>query len=484
MKWNLSVLTALVVTVALSAIAFAGPVKTHVAEFAVTGAPNSQELKVTLQGILSSRLSPDIVTLVEKPDQAEFLVIGSYALFGKMFSMDILIKNTKKDSVVKVFEQGGGEEDVIPAIDRLAEKINAKLLKNAAIAVPAIQTTSTAAVQPAYILPTEPSSKNTSDSWSSPPLEGVFSSIATGRVLHSDTRELFIAGDQTIRAYLINKNDFKPIAETTIPAPGKILAIDTADLDKDGIPELFVTVIDREKPASRVYQFNGTGFAVVAENLPWFFRGIGTSVSSRKIYAQEIENGGSYYGDVKELSKSAAGFTTTGPQKLPRIGNIFNFILLGNTSQNDTYVVLDEDGYLVVHSSDGAEVWKSSDKFGGSELFFNSKPRKHARLKNDLQRRSFLEQRITILKDGTLLVPRNEGSFSFGNNRSYDKYALYGLEWNGAVLKEKWHTRTSPGYLADYAFDQASGEIFLLEVVKKSGIFSSGKSVVSITRLY
>ena len=31
----------------------------------------------------------------------------------------------------------------------------------------------------------------------------------------------------------------------------------------------------------------------------------------------------------------------------------------------------DEDGYLIVYTADGSELWKSGDKFGGSESYFN-----------------------------------------------------------------------------------------------------------------
>lgn len=486
MKLMLSVLAVLVLLTTVAGSAHAAPLKTHIPEFAVTGSPNSQELKQTLQKILASRLNPELAQLVEKPEQAELLVVGSYALFGKIFSMDVFIKSRETGIVAKVFEQGEGQEDVIPALGRLARKIDAELAKKTAPTSPTAPTTSSAAVQiPAkgsYVIQSEPSAKDAPGSWSSAPLDGVFNSIATGRTLPSGEQELFIAGDQNVRAYLTGK-ELKLVAEMSIPAPGKVLAIDTADLDADGSPELYVSIIDRASPASRVYQYTGSTFVPIAENLPWFFRSIGTDVVSRKIYAQEINNGGKYYGDVKVLSKSTAGFTTKDPQKLPQGGNIFNFIRLNGVSGITNYVMLDEDGYLVLHSPDSAEVWRSSEKYGGSERFFNNEQQNYSRSNRDLHRWTFLEQRMTLLKDGTLLVPRNEGSFSFGNNRSFDKYTLFAFEWTGAVLKEKWHTRTSPGYLADYAFDQASGNVFLLEVVKKSGFFSSGKTVISINKV-
>ncbi len=471
----------------------AKPIRIHVAQFNVTGAANSQELKQTLQEILSSRLTTDQMLLVEKPDQADRVVIGSYAQFGKMFSLDVRIKNSGDDSLVKVFEQGEGQEDVIPAIGRLAKKIDAELAKRAVIDVPVLMAPEPPPVAPAaslpivketYVVRSETSAKEASGSWSSAPLDGVFNSIAMGRTLPSGERELFVSGEQTIRAYLKGK-ELKLIAEVTIPLSGKILALDSADLDKDGTLELYVTIIDRESPSSRVYQFNGTTFVTIAEKLPWFFRAIGTDIHSRIVYAQEIDNEGKYYGGVKELTKSDARFTVKEAQTLPHSATIFNFNRLGGVAAKGPgglVVVLDEDGYLAMYPPDGTEAWKSGEKYGGSESFFKIEP-KYRRSTGDLLRWTFLEQRITQLKDGTLLVPRNEGAFTIGNNRSFDKYSLFGFEWTGAVLKEKWHTRPSPGYLADYSFDQTAGEILLLEVVKKPGMFTKGKSVISINKV-
>ncbi|HIJ88968.1 MAG TPA: VCBS repeat-containing protein [Desulfuromonadales bacterium] len=497
-----------------AAIAQENPIKVHVSLFNVTGAANSQELKQTLQEILTSRLDSAQIMLVEKPEQAERIVIGSYAQFGKMFSLDILIKNGTNGNLVKVFEQGEGQEDVIPALGRLARKIDAELAKRTAKAVPAATASTVpvavpvpapptpvlspvaaapsapppAAAQtpvkapPAYVITPEPSAKELPGSWSSAPLDGVFTSIATGRTLPSGERELFVANDRTIRAYLKGR-ELIQLAEVTIPHPGKILAIDTADLDSDGTPELYVSIIDREASSSRVYSFNGTAFSLLAENQMWFFRGLGSDFSTRTIFAQEIEAGGKYYGAVKELVKSGTRFTTKNSLRLPRTGNIFNVAKLSGASGTEYYVVLDEDGYLVVYPPDGAEVWKSSEKFGGSEGIVSTGAQSYSRATGDLPRWTFLEQRMTLLKDGTLLVPHNEGSFSFGKNRSFDRYSLFGFTWTGAVLKEKWHTRQSPGYLADYACNEASGEVVLLEVVQKSGMFTKGKTVISINRI-
>ena len=509
MKSFAPVVAVLALFLTVAGVSHASPPKIYVAEFTVTGVPDNPELKLTLQGILSSRLNPDLVQLVEKQDLAELMVIGSYALFGKMFSLDVLIKERENGKITKAFEQGEGQEDIIPAVGRLARKIDVELAKRAAAvtsATPATNAPAAVAVPPPptpvltvppappspgslqspaktpYVVLPKSSAKDSPGSWSSAPLDGVFSSIATGRILSSGERELFVADDRTIRAYL-KGSELKLVAKITIPHPGKILTIDSADLDRDGVPELYVSIIDRETPSSRIYSFDGAVFTVLAKDQAWFYRGIGNELISRTIFAQEIEAGGKFYGTVKELVKSGNHFTTKNSHGLPRSGNIFNFIKLSGVSGKDFYVVLNEDSYLVVYPPDGAEAWKSSEKFGGSEGVVTTGAQNYSRSTGDLPRWTFLEQRLTLLKDGTLLVPHNEGAFSFGNNRSFDKYSLFGFTWTGAVLKEKWHTRQSPGYLADYTYNQASGEVVLLEVIQKSGMFSKGKSVISINRI-
>ena len=255
MNLRLPILISLILSVAVSGISNAGATKTHVPPFNVSGAPNSQELKLTLQEILTSRLNPALVQLVEKPDQADLLIVGSYAQFGKMFSLDARIKDTGSDSLTKVFEQGEGQEDVIPAIGRLALKINGEVAKRPVLVVPEATkpplpvvplptVTSPPVAKETFAIRSEPSAKKTTDGWTSAPLDGVFSSLAVGRTLAGGDRELFVAGEHTIQMYL-KGSGLKLVSEITVPVPARIIAIDTADLNRDGLPELYVSIIDR-----------------------------------------------------------------------------------------------------------------------------------------------------------------------------------------------------------------------------------------------
>ena len=491
--------------VAAPCVCPAAPLKTYVAEFNVVGAPNRDELKVTLQGLLASRLNPNQVQLVEKPDQAELLLAGSYALFGKMFSIDVLLKNSLSGTMTKVFEQGESQDDLIPAFGRLAQKLEQELAKAqhvAAVAPMPATSPLPAPVAPkiaappaaykvaapvareeeSYVVKSGSPAGNTPGTWTSDPLTGVFTSLALGRSLPSGEREIFVAGEHSIR-YLRKGTELKQVAEISIPVPARVLAIDSADLDRDGIPELYVTVVDRKTVSSRVYRPTDAGLELIAENQPWLYRGLGFDFKDRTIFVQGVSGEGEYVNGVAELAKSGLRFETRNSRILPPPGNIFNFTRFHDASGAEKLVVMDEDGYLIIHAADGSELWKSSDKYGGSATSFNYESVAQSRGKTTKYRWNFLEQRITALPDGTLLVPRNEGSISIGNNRSYNKHTLFGLQWSGAVLREAWHTRQAPSYLADYAYDPAKREVVLLEVVQQAGLFGSGRTTLSINKL-
>lgn len=485
--------------------AAAAPLKTFVAEFNVAGVQNREELKVTLPGLLASRLNPDLVQLVEKPDQAELLLNGSYALFGKMFSVDVLLKNSLTGTISKVYEQGENQDDLLPAFGRLAQKLDRELARIQPVAAPpvvpvaAVLTTKSAAkvdvpavanmvetpvakAGEGYVVKSNVPALNTPGSWSSAPLEGVFSSIALGRILPDGDREIFVAGGQSIR-YLLKGSELKEVAAVTIPVSAKIIAIDSADLDKDGVPEIYVSIIDRKTVSSRVYQPAPGGLELIAENQPWLYRGFGLELKDRMVLVQTVASTGDYQSGVAELSKSGRSFKAGKSRNLPGHANIFSSTRFRDAAGVEKWIVIDEDGYLIISAADGSDLWKSSEKFGGSETYFNYDTVAKSRAKANLYRWNFLEQRITVLADGTLIMPRNEGSLSFGNNRTFNKHTLFGLQWNGSILREAWHTRQTPSYLADYAYIPASREVVLLEVVQRAGLFGSGKSVVSINKL-
>jgi hypothetical protein len=324
--------------------------------------------------------------------------------------------------------------------------------------------------------------RTASGGWLSQRLSGELIAIAPGKLMADGSQDFYIAGERSLRLY--RKSDsLKLLAEVTFEAREKVLGIDSADLDKDGMPEAYVTVMDGETLASQVWVADGNNLKRLAAKLPYYFRGIALDGGEHKIYVQQMSSDRDYFGDISELAKSGNSYEAKNPFKLPRFGYLYNFNRFRDSTGAANWVVLNEDGYLIVYSQSGEELWRSSDKFGGSETYFLREDLANVRTTGDPNRWVFLEQRITVTPAGDVIVPRNDGMFVIGNNRAYKKSSVYCFAWNGSALDEKWRTKQSQNYLPDYFYDHGRRELVNLEVVKKEGILTGGASMVAVRKV-
>jgi hypothetical protein len=146
-------------------------------------------------------------------------------------------------------------------------------------------------------------------------------------------------------------------------------------------------------------------------------------------------------------------------------------------------LVMNDDGYLIVNDAEGKELWRTSDKFGGSDVSFKRDDTQNMQFTGSRYRWRFLEQRLTVLPSGEVVVPQNSGTFVVGNQRSYKKSTVFAFAWNGSSLEERWHLKEAPSYLADYVLDAEGKELLLLQVVKREGIVDKGASILAIKRI-
>ena len=469
-------------------------IRAYVPPFAVTGAQNRDELKGVLQTLLSSRLSGEGMIAVDSPVGADITVSGSYVSFGKVFSMDAVAKNSAGSVLSRAFIQGDSQDELIPAVGKLAKILTDDLSKItipvASRQPPAVQAPQHGALPAAELVrPEQPAGssadiiraqsieRSSGSNWVSQRITGAMNGIAEGRTLANGEREIFVTGKHSLSYYRLGK-ELKLVTEVPLPAQKVILSVDAVDLDGDGVPEIYLTVMDGDYLASQVWEPGKNSLKMIADNLQYFFRGISMNGKAKRIYAQERGLDGEYYGDVYELVKTGDKFSVKNPIKLPRFGNIYNFNRFTDSRGKSLFVLFNPDDYLLVYSPDGEELWKSSDKFGGSDLHFNKSTGPGASTTVSLSRYTFLDQRIVVTGQGEIIVPQNSGFFSVGDSRNYSKSAVVAFYWNGSSLEERWRTRQSQNYLADFGYDEATKELILLEVVQTEGLISKGASAI------
>ncbi|HJV34376.1 hypothetical protein [Geomonas sp.] len=502
--------------------AFASPIKTFIKDFTVS-APAPDNLKSTLKTLLASRLRGDGIEIVETEAEAEVVVFPSYTQLGKMFSLDAVAKSAPGRQVATAYEQGDNPDTVIASLGKLAGKLKEEITKGYTVAaapapvqaapvqtapvqaapapVPAVPASApavsvptpavsapapvvsaparTTPAPPAALLaepaPAIPAAVITSQGphavWSSPRLAGAQSAVA----LAGPDQFLTVQG----QAILLYRKDakFTVVAQIEVSSRLKVVGLDTIPAPEGGVLA-FVSAIDDGEASSSVYQVSADRFKLLANKVPYLFRSVALFGGPKQLFAQQITSGAQYYGDVFQASFVNGEVKLGKAVKLPSYANIFNFNMFRDKAGNSYTVAFTESGYLAVFSDAGNELWRSEDKFGGSENFIMGHDPEYERFYSNGDKPRFLDQRILVTEGGDLIVPQNSGFMVVGNMRSYTKYSLAGLTWNGSALEESWKTRQGQGYLADYLLDPASRHLVVLEVTQKEGVFGKGASAL------
>jgi hypothetical protein len=474
----------------MAAPSIAAQIRVYISDLNVTGVQNRDEMKTTLQTMLASRLSSDRVTVVGKIAEADTVITGTYVTAGKMFSIDAVATPAQTGkAVIRSFVQGETQDELIPSIGKLAEKLTAELVRVYAVEQPATSTPPVpipAVAQPkpfasGDIIKSQTIEPTVAEEWLSHRLIGAANLIASGITLTDGSREIFLAEERRL-AYYRQGREMKLVAEIPLASTEKIISLDTI-VGSDGILDIIATIIRSGELASQIWRVKDDSLVLTAEKLPYYFRSISLLGGPKKLYAQSMGRNEDFYGDVAEATRVGSVITLKNSLKMPRYGTIYNFNQFRDRDGKTLTTVISSDGYLIVYDQQRSELWRSNDKFGGSELYFQREDDSNLRVSGDKYRWIFMNQRIQVTSKGELLVGRNDGFWVMGNARSYKRGAVHCLAWNGSSLEEKWRTRETQNYMPDYFLDETRNELLLLQTVQHPGITSRGASSLSIKKV-
>lgn len=475
-----------ILILALTALpTLAAPLRVFVADINVSGVQNRDELRVTLQTLLASRLSDDKIVVVGSAPEAEALVSGTYIVIGKTFSIDTVTKTAAGKIMGRAFVQGESQDELIAAIGKLAEKITAEFSRNVQAGGVASQaepagTLSVAGPTPGdgFVRPSVSEKNANVPGWMSKRLTGAANLMAVGNTLPDGGRELFLAEDRRL-GYYRQGHEMVFVADVEMKTTDKIISLDTI-LGSDGKPDIYVTIVRSDELASQVWQVRNDKLVMVAEKLPYFFRSASLAGGPNKLYAQTMGRSDDFYGDVAEATRTGSDITLKNPIKMPRYGTLYNFNQLRDRDGVTLTTVINPDGYLIIYDLQAKELWRSNDKFGGSELYFQREDESNLRVSGDKFRWVFLNQRIQISSKGEIIVGKNDGFWILGNARSYKRGSVFCLQWNGSSLEERWHTRDSQNYMPDFYYDEHRKELLMLQTVQRPGFANRGASSLTI----
>jgi hypothetical protein len=327
--------------------------------------------------------------------------------------------------------------------------------------------------------------------------------IAVGDFTGDGTLKLAISDGQGVYIYDFDPNaGIKDIWKDPGVTTDNIIALDAADINGNGVAEIFVTSYmatggsDRQafgRLRSYVLEYRQGKFVRISDEVPLHFRVIEGPSGTPQLLAQAAGQDTPFDGPVRQYTWQGNRYGPGMVVPLPKqFTTIYGFALADLDSEGaPKVVVLDQLDYLRVFDRAGTEIYRSSDRYGGSEIALDYDPTRAGENPRAgiMKKRTILQGRMyfqDILGDGKkqLIVPKNTPSTGYiFQTRLYDKGKIFGLSWDGLGMQAAWETREVPGYIADYALvdlDGSGNRKLILLVVQTNllGMTRSRSSVV------
>ncbi len=388
---------------------------------------------------------------------ADYVILGSLTVFGDSVSIDAKILDVaKSDELVTAFDQSKGMDGVIPTVNQFAEDINAKIMgkeinrperhvqegRRESGPIIAVEEESGGAGQrPSYVQRYK--------------LE--IRGLDAGDVDGDGKTELVMIDKDTVYVYKWGKNrliQFKDIKGTWSP---NFIYVSVADLTGNGVAEIYVSNLTATNASTFVLEWDGSNFKETTKRESWLIRVVDLPGRGKTLLGQKRATDGKYIGDVYILKREGDGFVAGEPLKLPRYGNVFNFVQSNLEGKGAIYTtLLDPYEHLEVYNQEGERLWKSDDYFGGSLTYMDFMDVNVNRMVQTAVR-VFIPSPIFLYDingDGKqeIVICQNHSKVAriFGDFRWFGSGKVNFMNWDGAGLVSNWVTPKLSGTTVGY----------------------------------
>ena len=319
--------------------------------------------------------------------------------------------------------------------------------------------------------------------------------MTAGDLTGDGTMKLALSDGQGVYVYDLDKSGIKLRWSYAGSTADNIIAIDAADINKNGVAEIFVTNYTANGLRSYVLEYREGKFVRIWEEARLHFRVLQGPDNSLQLYGQAAGLDRPFDGPVRQYTWQGNQYAPGAVVPLPKAYNlIYGFALADLDGDNAPEIlVLDHLDYLRVYDRSGSEMYRSSDHYGGSELVLEYDPtRAGPNPQAGIQpKRIMLQGRMyfqDIVGDGKkqLVLPRNTPSTGYiFHTRFYDKGKIFGLNWDGIGMQAVWETRDLPGYIADFSLvdPEGTGDRKLVLLVVQTNVLGMAKSRSSVVLL-
>ena len=319
--------------------------------------------------------------------------------------------------------------------------------------------------------------------------------MTVGELTGDGTMKLAISDSQGVYIYDLEKSGIKQIASFPGVTSDNIISLDAADINGNGVAEIFVTNFTLTGMRSYVLEYKDGKFVKIWDDVPMHFRILDGVDGKPRLYAQAGVRDKPFDGPVRRYGWAGGRYAVAEAVTLPKqFSSIYGFTLADLDGEGaPKVVVLDQQDYLRVFDRGGTEIYRSSDRYGGSETVIEwDAEHTGSNPTSGIQPKRFVVQGRTYFQDilgngkKQLVVPRNTPSTGyFFHTRMYDKGKIFGLSWDGVGMQPVWETRELPGYVADFALvdPEGTGDRKLVLLVVQTNLLGMTKSRSSVVVL-
>ena len=456
---------------------------------------------------------------------ADFVLFGSLTVLGNNVSIDAkMVDVSGGRPTMTFFDQGQDLGAVITKINLIAADINEKVFGETKVAVAA---ETPGAVKKSPSVPQQPAPKSDiyahpekvleedgfvthektenletqrllkgtaqetqSRFWKSANFKHLIYGVTLGDVDGDGKIETVTATPHSVIIFRSESGAFRKIAEIEESSSKNLIGIDCADINENGVAEIFVTSLNAERTvvSSYILEYDGSNFVKIIKAAPYYFRVAATPHRGKILLGQRPRTGKPSAGGIFEMKWQNGDYVPADPISVPRNTNLLGLTVgdVQNDGQEMT-VAYKENDYFQVLDSAGNSVWDNRERFGGSMLYA-SIPLDY---RGQVQNKWYYPLRLVVWynpdkKESQVIAVQNfdAAANKLQEYRYFTKTHIAGFTWDGVGLGPSWKTRELTGYIQDFSvgdFDNDGQDELVAALVLKEGrvaLVSDAKSTI------
>ena len=424
-------------------------------------------------------ITNDIVVSIGKKYSADYVLYGNITVFGNSISTDAICYDVKNDKKSVIFNKAGNNRgDVIAYVNLFAQQVGETVFG---------YTSSDYKSRRQMRGQQYPNNLRnmygtvTTNAWKSGRFKGAITALAVGDVDGNKENETIFASKDMVTISRKVSGKLQKIAEVKVPEDCRLLNIDTADINKNGKDEIFVTCIqlqnrlNEEHSISRaekivlksfVMEWDGKVFVKIKENSEWLFRVIDGPEGHQILIGQKPGFGDKLFKTpVYELQWKNDDYLSYIKLALPQWIGIYGFTYGDVCNDGKQMIVaLKKDGHIEILDKNGSEHWSGTMEYGGNMIFIEVPGYRYNRDDGYQMDRHYLKQKIMVAdvdRDGKneVIVVKNRDKTDglLEQYKLFDRGEIYFLKWNTLGLQSMGHTQKMAGYISDFTVTDYNG---------------------------